>query len=81
MRTTIDIPDRMREELLALAAKRRMRGYSKIFKEAIELYLRETSKKEKIKRQVLKLEGIWADEDADKIAKAVESAWAGWKTK
>lgn len=50
MRTTIDIPDRMRAEVLALAAKRRMRGYSKIIQEAIELYLRETRKKEKIKR-------------------------------
>jgi len=71
----------MRAELLALAAKRRLRGYSQIIKEAIELYLREVRKKEKTRREMLKLEGIWVDEDSDKIAKAVESAWAGWKTK
>jgi metal-responsive CopG/Arc/MetJ family transcriptional regulator len=80
MRTTIEIPDKIRAELLALAAKRRMRGYSQIIKEAIELYLQEMRRREKNKRQVLKLEGAWADEDADRIAEAVESAWAGWKT-
>ena len=80
MRTTIEIPDKIRGELLALAAKRRMRGYSQIIKEAIELYLQEMRRREKNKRQVLKLEGAWADEDADRIAEAVESAWAGWKT-
>lgn len=80
MRTTIDIPDRMRAELLALAAKRRMRGYSEIIKEAIGFYLREMRIREKSRRQVLKLEGVWAAEDAETIAEAVESAWAGWKT-
>jgi len=81
MRTTIDIPDRLRAELLALAAKKGLRGYSEIVKEAIEMYIHYIKKSEINKRRVLKLEGVWKDEDVNKIAEAVESAWAGWKTR
>ncbi len=81
MRTTVEIPDELRAELLALAAKRGLRGYSEIVKEAITTYLKQLRKENQIKKQALKLEGVWAGEDAEKIAESIESAWSGWKIK
>jgi metal-responsive CopG/Arc/MetJ family transcriptional regulator len=81
MRTTVEIPDELRAELLALAAKRGLRGYSEIVKEAIVIYLKQLKREKQVKKQILKLEGIWADEDADKISKSIESAWSRWKIK
>lgn len=39
MRTTIDLRDDLRARILALAAERRLRGFSQIVEEAIERYL------------------------------------------
>ena len=41
MRTTIELSDDQRAKLLALAAKRRLRGYSALIQEALERYLKE----------------------------------------
>jgi hypothetical protein len=41
MRTTIELTDDQRAKLLALAAKRRLRGYSALIQEALERYLKE----------------------------------------
>jgi len=78
MRTTVEIPDDLRAELAALAAKRGLRGYSALVTEAIQCYLQQLKEHERNKAKVLALRGIWADEDPKKIEEAIESAWAGW---
>jgi len=81
MRTTIDIPDEQRAELLSLAAKRGLRGYSDLVREAVELYLARTHNEENRKKKVLALEGIWAEESPEQIKEAIDSAWSGWDMK
>ncbi len=78
MRTTVEIPDDLRAELASLAAKRGLRGFSALVTEAIECYLQQLKERERNKQRALALEGIWADEDPEKIEKAIESAWEGW---
>jgi metal-responsive CopG/Arc/MetJ family transcriptional regulator len=39
MRTTIELPDELRAELVALAARRGEKGYSRIVQEAVVQYL------------------------------------------
>jgi metal-responsive CopG/Arc/MetJ family transcriptional regulator len=52
MRTTIEISDRHRGILLAMAARKGLRGYSEIIEEALEQYIAsqidEPEKKEKV---------------------------------
>ncbi|GFP21509.1 hypothetical protein HKBW3S43_00855 [Candidatus Hakubella thermalkaliphila] len=81
MRTTIDIPDEQRAELLSLAAKRGLRGYSDLVREAVELYLARAHNEEKRKEKVLALEGIWAEESPEQINEAIDSAWSAWDMK
>lgn len=39
MRATIDLPDKLRAALLALAAERGLRGYGSLVREALERYV------------------------------------------
>ncbi len=80
VRTTVDIPDELRAELVALAARKGLRGYSEIIQEAVALYLSESKKENRIKERASELRGVWKDEDADRIAEDIDSAWSGWKT-
>ena len=44
MRTTIEVSDKHRSILLALAAQKGLRGYSDIIKEALDYYIEHQSK-------------------------------------
>ena len=44
MRTTIEVSDKHRSILLALAAQKGLRGYSGIIKEALDYYIEHQSK-------------------------------------
>lgn len=50
MRTTIDLPTDLRARVLALAARRGERGFSRIVQEALERYLREAADPERARR-------------------------------
>jgi predicted transcriptional regulator len=50
MRTTIEISDDLRARLLALAARRGDRGFSKIVQEALERFLGEEGDAERARR-------------------------------
>lgn len=54
MRTTIEIPEKLRAELLRIAGKRGMKGFSLIIQEALEQYLSfENDRNEKTKHALL----------------------------
>ena len=50
MRTTIELDDGLRARVLALAARRRLRGFSRIVEEALERFLAEEADAQRSKR-------------------------------
>jgi hypothetical protein len=50
MRTTIDLPNDLRARVLALAARRGDRGFSRIVQEALERFLREDGDPDRARR-------------------------------
>ena len=78
MRTTIELSEEQRAELLRLAAKRGLKGFSTLVQEALDEYLRQESKKLHLIDQALKLQGVLQGEDADEFeqrAQAIRSHW------
>jgi len=65
MRTTVEISDRQRSILLALAAQRGLRGYSQIVQEALDEYIAGQTKKSKIKEKVLDMKGSWQPQESE----------------
>lgn len=67
MRTTIEISDRHRSVLLALAAKRGMRGYSEIVQEALDQYIASQTQRMVTKEEVLAMKGSWQKEETEQV--------------
>jgi len=72
MRTTIDLSDDHRSALHYLAARRGLRGYSKLIEEAIDLYIKQGAKKKAGIKDLLKMRGTWSAEEARKVRKRIE---------
>jgi len=79
MRTTIELSDDHRSALHSLAARRRLRGYSKLIQEAIDFYIKEKVRKEDNIKQLLKMKGTWNEEEAKKFRKRIEEVRRNWK--
>lgn len=79
MRTTIELSDEHRSALHSLAARKGLRGYSKVIQEAIDLYLTEKSKKEDGVGRLLKLKGTWSRKETEKTRKKLEEIRRFWK--
>jgi len=79
MRTTIELSDDHRSALHSLAAKRRLRGYSKLVEEAIDLYIKEKAIQENGARHLLKMRGTWSKEEANQVRKRLEEIERNWK--
>ncbi|MBE3573472.1 MAG: ribbon-helix-helix protein, CopG family [Moorella humiferrea] len=80
MRTTIEISNEIRAKLMALAARRGLRGYSEIVNEAFEEYLARVENREKEINEVLKLAGSLNEEESQKYAARVKEFWSRWKS-
>lgn len=79
MRTTVEITDEQRAALLALAAKRGLRGYSAIIQEAIDFYLKAVKSRRIRTKASLKLQGILTDEQAERMRKEIQGLWTRWR--
>jgi hypothetical protein len=79
MRTTIELSDEHRSALHSLAARRRLRGYSKLIQEAIDFYIKEKIKRGDSHRYLLKMKGTWNEEEAKKFRKRLEEIRRNWK--
>ncbi|MGH2747604.1 MAG: ribbon-helix-helix protein, CopG family [Actinomycetota bacterium] len=77
MRTTIEITREQHLALTELAAKRGIRGFSPLVREAIDFYLRERHESEM--KEFLELRGSISDEDADEMKRRIDKAWATWQ--
>lgn len=79
MRTTIELTDEQRRALTALAARRKLRGFSVLVQEAIDAYL-QAHEAENIEA-VLALEGSITDAEADEMRRRIDELWASpWRT-
>lgn len=70
MRTTLELTDPQRAELLRLAAARGLKGFSTLVQEAVDLYLAEQRRQADLARAALALEGTLRAEDADELRRA-----------
>ncbi|MDQ3659501.1 MAG: hypothetical protein M3454_00265 [Actinomycetota bacterium] len=79
MRTTVEISDQQHRALTELASRRRIRGFSLLVQEAIDLYLAEEGSA--AAEAALALEGALSDQEADELERRIEEAWSSWPTK
>ena len=79
MRTTIELSDDHRSALHSLAARRRLRGYSKLIQEAIDFYIKEKVKRGDSHEHLLKMKGTWSEEEAKKFRKRLKEIRRNWK--
>lgn len=71
MRTTIELSDAVRARLLAITARRGIKGFSGLVQDAVESYLDALdSENERVRRAVL-LKGVFREKDADNMRRAV----------
>ena len=73
MRTTIELSDDHRSMLHFLAARRKLRGYSKLIEEAIDFYIKEKIGKKDGFKHLLKMKGSWSQEEAKRIKKKLRN--------
>lgn len=76
MRTTVEITEEQHLALTALAAKRGVRGFSALVREAIDRYLAEQRGDDL--EAVLALRGILSPEEGDALERRIAEAWATW---
>ncbi len=79
MRTTVEIDDAQRAELLKLAAQRGEKGFSSVIREALNLYIRQHRAKREAVAQALKLEGSFSDAEADALEASVLQLREKWR--
>jgi len=79
MRTTIEIRDDLRAELLALAARRGKKGFSGLVEEAIEAYLKLESGRQEAIRKALTFAGSIDEETAEHMRATVRRLRSHWR--
>jgi hypothetical protein len=79
VRTTVEIDDSQRAELLKLAAQRGERGFSAIVREALDFYIERHRGKRKVVAQALKLRGSFSDNEADELQASVRQLRERWR--
>ncbi|MGD0309382.1 MAG: ribbon-helix-helix protein, CopG family [Acidobacteriota bacterium] len=79
MRTTIELTDEQRAELLRLAAKRRLKGFSEIVQEALDEYLQRQGGRDEAIATALTLKGCLKRKEADEFEKRVKLLRETWR--
>lgn len=79
MRTTIELSDEARARLLELAARRGLKGYSRLIQEAVDLYLEELERAQAARVRALGLRGALAGEEAEALRTEAERVRASWR--
>lgn len=79
MRTTVEISEHQHRALTELASRRKIRGFSLLVQEALDLYLAEQGSA--AAEAALALGGILTDQEADELKRRIDEAWSSWPTK
>jgi Arc/MetJ family transcription regulator len=79
MRTTVEISDEQRAQLLRLAALRGEKGFSSIIREALDLYMKQHRARREAVANALRVEGSLSDEEADSLQESVGKLREVWR--
>jgi hypothetical protein len=79
MRTTVEITEEQRARLLALAARRGEKGFSKLVQEALDRFLAGAEAREKEVRQALSAIGSFGADEADELERETRAIRERWR--
>lgn len=79
MRTTIEITEAQRAELLKIAGNRGEKGFSSVVREALDAYLRSHANRAEAVRAALGVRGTLSGEEGDSLAADVEALRRSWR--
>jgi hypothetical protein len=79
MRTTVEITPEQRARLMAMAARRGEKGFSKLVREALDAYLRQASAGAEARRRALMLHGALDADEADGLRAATRAVRESWR--
>lgn len=79
MRTTIEMKREHRAKLLALAARRGEKGFSSLVAEALEDYLRDRVKQDRLLKKALSLRGTLSGEEGERLRDRVATIREFWR--
>ena len=79
MRTTIELSEDQRSELLRLAAQKGMKGFSQLIQEAVEAYLNSQNSRSSLIEAALGLKGALRDKAADEFEERAKAAREIWR--
>ena len=78
MRTTIELPNELRQKLMLEAASRNLRGFSQIVVEALEAYFRES--REDRSSSIAELKGCLCEAEVIEEKRRITEARENWRT-
>ena len=79
MRTTIEITEAQRGELLKIASSRGEKGFSSVVREAVDLYLKMHASRQDAVRAALGVRGALSDEEGDALREEVSALRRKWR--
>ncbi|MCX5731155.1 MAG: ribbon-helix-helix protein, CopG family [Deltaproteobacteria bacterium] len=79
MRTTVEIDDAHRAELLKLAAQRGEKGFSSLIREALDLYVRQHRARREAVSKAIDLQGSFGEKEADALEASVRQLREKWR--
>jgi hypothetical protein len=79
MRTTVEITPEQRARLMAMAARRGEKGFSKLVQEALDAYLRQATAETEARRRALMLNGSLDAREADGLRAATRGIRESWR--
>jgi hypothetical protein len=79
MRTTIEITPEQRARLMAMAARRGEKGFSKLVQQALDAYLKAQSGEEEKRRRALMLRGALDSREADRLRAVTREIRESWQ--
>lgn len=79
MRTTVEITENQRAELLRLAAQRGIKGFSSLIQEALESYIAQQARRDGAIEAAIALKGSLTDTEAEGFIERVTAIRETWR--
>jgi predicted transcriptional regulator len=79
MRTTVEIDDKHRAELLKLAAQRHEKGFSSIIREALDFYLAQHRSKKLAVDAALAVQGSFSEDETKALRTSIGALRERWR--
>lgn len=79
MRTTIELTEEQRAELLKLAAQRGLKGFSSLIQEAVDTFLNNQASRVRLIEAALAMKGTLQNDAADEFEERTKSIRKIWR--